>query len=67
MIINKLGMLFQAMAIFLSISIFSKFCLKGKRSIKIAVHFANLTDKKFLLVTLGKRLETLCANTNIWT
>ena len=32
---SKLGMLFQAMVIFLPISIFSKFCLKGERSIAL--------------------------------
>ena len=35
--------------------------------IEIAVYLANLIDKDFLSVILGKRLETLCANMNTWT
>ena len=35
--------------------------------IEIATFLANLTDYKFRLVLLGKKLEILSGNMNIWT
>ena len=35
--------------------------------IVIALFLANLTDYEFLLVLLGKKLEILSGNMNIWT
>ena len=35
--------------------------------IETAIYLANLTDREFLLVILGKRLEEVCANMSTWT